>query len=219
MKKFALLFLILCCPVVFSGCEKESPYLAYLSDLKQNVYTCKAGDVTVTAYYGFREEPFINDGKVGETVFGYTFKLNIIPDDIRRTIELETKDENYSAVFTVDDVTSEYKAFIETKNYFAKEFNAVLVCGSEKTPITMTSILPDNCITYENALDLLFEKQRSLLSVYSNENGFNAEMYMRVFIKNDSPYWYVGVASGNGKLKAFLIDGVSGELLAVREIM
>ena len=41
---------------------------------------------------------------------------------------------------------------------------------------------------------------------------------MRIFVKNDSPYWYVGIASGNGKLKALLIDGASGELLAAREI-
>ena len=218
MKKIIISFLVLCFFIAFSGCKKENAYLAYISYLKQDVYAGAANDITVTAYYGFREEPFINDGKVGEKVYGYTFKLDIIPDDVRRAVELKTDDETYSAVFTPDEVTSEYKAFIEIKNHFEKEFTVTYICGSEKTPVTLCSVLPENCISYERALDLLTEKQSSLLSAYKSDNGFNAEIYVRIFIKNDSPYWYVGIASGNGKLKALLIDGVSGELLAVREI-
>ena len=218
MKKIIVIFLILCFTLGFSGCKKENAYLTYISELKQNLYAGTANDISVTAYYGFREEPFINDGKAGEKVYGYTFKLDIIPDEIRRAVELKTDNETYSAVFTPDEITSEYKAFIEIKNHFEREFTVTYICGSEQTQITLCSIVPENCISYERALDLLTEKQQSLLNAYSSDNGFNAEIYMRIFIKNDSPYWYVGIASGHGKLKALLIDGISGELLAVREI-
>lgn len=218
MKKFTVCLLALCFLIAFSGCKKENAYLAYISDLKQDVYVGTVGDITVTAYYGFREEPFINDGKTGEIVYGYVFKLDVIPDDVRRVIELSADDDTFSAAFTPDEVTSEYKAFIEIKNHFEKEFTVTYIYGSEKIPVTLCSILPENCISYERALDLLTEKQQPLLSAYYSDNGFNAEIYMRIFVKNDSPYWYVGIASGNGKLKALLIDGASGELLAAREI-
>lgn len=218
MKKFIVYLLTLCLFITFSGCNKENPYIAYISDLKQDVYTGKINDITVTACYGFREEPFINDGKAGEKVYGYTFKLDIIPDDVHRSLELSANGNTFSAVFTPDEVTSEYKAFIEVKNHFEKEFSVNLIYGSEKTPVTLNSRLPENCISYERALELLTEKQQSLLGAYQSDNGFNAEIYMRIFIKNDAPYWYVGIANGNGTLKALLIDGVSGELLAVREI-
>ena len=218
MKKFVVYLLTLCFLIAFSGCKEANAYLAYISDLKQDVYVGTINDVTVTAYYGFREEPFINDGKAGEKVYGYTFKLDVIPDDIRRSLTLEINGDTLSAVFTPDEVTSEYKAFIEIKNHFEREFAVTYICGSEKTPVTLISLVPENCISYERALDLLTEKQQPLLSAYLSDNGFNAEIYMRIFIKNDSSYWYVGIASGNGKLKALLIDGISGELLAVREI-
>ena len=41
---------------------------------------------------------------------------------------------------------------------------------------------------------------------------------VKVIVKDDKPYWYVGIASGGGNLKALLIDGFSGEVLAIREI-
>lgn len=218
MKKFTVILLIFCSSLWCSGCKKENAYLAYISDLKQDVYTGQINDITVTAYYGFCEEPFINDGIAGEKVYGYTFKLDIIPDDVRRLLELSADGNTFSAVFTPDEVTSEYKAFIEIKKHFEREFTVTYICGSEKTPVTLCSLLPENCISYERALELLTEKQQPLLSAYNSDNGFNAEIYMRIFIKNDAPYWYVGIANGNGTLKALLIDGVSGELLAVREI-
>ena len=41
---------------------------------------------------------------------------------------------------------------------------------------------------------------------------------MRVIVKDQLPYWYVGFASGNEQLKALLVDGINGEVLAIREI-
>ena len=221
MKKlvFSVFILLTACFFLTSfGCAEENFYLAYVSDLKQDLYFGTANGVNFTACYGFREEPFVNDGKVGEKVYGYTFKLDIVPDEIRRSLELTVRKETYSAIFIVDNATNEYKAFVEIKNHFEKEFDIIFVCGSEKTPVTLTSRIPENCIGYERALGLLAEKQQPLLNAYTKDNRFNAEIYMRIFIKNDSPYWYVGIADGNGKLKALLIDGFSGELLAVREI-
>ena len=37
-------------------------------------------------------------------------------------------------------------------------------------------------------------------------------------VKEKKPYYYVGFASGNDKLKALLIDGLTGKTLAIREI-
>lgn len=219
MKKFIFSVLILCCSLFFTGCKTENVYLGYISDLKQDFYVGGQNGTDITAFYGFREEPFINDGKVGEKIYGYTFKLAIIPDDVRRSVEFTFDNKTYSAVFSLDGLNSEYKAFIEIKHRFDKEFTINLICGSEKTAVTLRSVVPENCISYETAIDVLTEKQQPLLNAYTENGVFSAEIYMRVFIHNDAPYWYVGIASGNGKLKALLIDGISGEILAVRDII
>lgn len=219
MRKFTVCILTACFALALCGCEKENPYLGYVSDLKTDVYVGNTDGVTVTAFYGFRENPFENDGKVGEKIYGYTFKLDIVPDDVRREIEFDNGKDLCRAAFTVDEITGEYKAFAETRNYFSKEFPVKLVCGSEKTDLLLVSELPDNCLTYEKALDVLSESQKPLLDAYKENGIFNAEIYMRIFIKNQKPYWYFGIASGNKRLKALLIDGVTGELLALREII
>ena len=54
--------------------------------------------------------------------------------------------------------------------------------------------------------------------VLDQDGNFNAELYMRVIVKDQLPYWYVGFASGNEQLKALLVDGINGEVLAIREI-
>lgn len=217
MRKLTAFVIIIYCLFSLFGCEKENPYLSYVSDLTQDVYICETDDFTVKATYGFREEPFVNDGKAVERVYGYTFTLDVVPDDVRRTVLFTYENENYSAAFALDGVSGEYKAFVEINRRFEKQFTATVATGAEKRELTFVSELPDNSITYERALEILAEAQQPLLNSYATENGFSAELYMRVFVKNGKPYWYVGIAQ-NGKLKAFLMDGVSGDLLAIRDI-
>ena len=218
MKKFVVFMIIFGIFLTFCGCKTNNPYINRVSELRQDIYTGTFGNDTVTAYYGYCEYPFINDGKAGEPVYGYTFKLNAIADEIRRVAELVSDNGTLSAEFKYDDVTGEYKAKIETKTHFIKEFTIDLICGTETTKVKLTSVIPENCLNYENVLDKLAEKQKSLFAAYTVDGNFSAEIYMRVFVKNEKPFWYVGLASGNEKLKAFLIDGYSGDLLAVRDI-
>lgn len=218
MRKFIVLFLILPFIIIFCSCKEENPYIKHISDLQEDVYTGNVGDINVSAVYGFREYPFLNDGVVGDTVCRYVFKLDVIPDGVHRSIELENDGKIFTAEFETDRITSEYKAQIETYKHFEKSFNITLICGSEKMPVTLTSILPDDCLTYEQVLQILTTEQKSLIDVYTSDDVFNAELYMRVLVRNGTPYWYVGIASGSGKLKALLVDGISGKLIAMRDV-
>ena len=72
---------------------------------------------------------------------------------------------------------------------------------------------------FGKALDFLYSDQQNLIKAFCDEKGaFNAEIYARIIVKNDKPFWYIGIASGNNNLKALLIDGFSGKTLAIREI-
>ena len=52
---------------------------------------------------------------------------------------------------------------------------------------------------------------------YDQNNNLNLEIHARITVKDNAPYWYVGLNTKNG-LKALLVDGTSGKILAIREI-
>lgn len=201
-----------------AGCKENNIYIEKISDLRQDIYTGGADDLTLTANYGFKESPFIADGKVSDIVYGYTFKLHIIPDEIKRSIEFSDENKEYSAVFELDDLTREYKAFIEIQKHFDKQFTAHIISGTDVKEVVLTSIVPENCIDYKKALEIVTEKQKPLFDAYTIDGKFNAEIYMRIFVKDLKPYWYIAITPSENKLKAMLIDGFNGEPLAVKDI-
>ena len=86
--------------------------------------------------------------------------------------------------------------------------------------VRLRSVVPPTAITCDKALEILSSEQGALIETYKNENGeFSGEISERIIVKNEKPYWYVGLLNGKGGTKALLIDGLNGEILAVREII
>ena len=78
LKKFFLLgflFLVFFSLLAFSSCKKENSLVSYVSDLRCNQYYGKSENFSLSASYGFREKPFVSDGKVGERVYALKIKL------------------------------------------------------------------------------------------------------------------------------------------------
>ena len=217
MRKFTVVFILMICVICSVGCTKDI-YTDRISELRQDIYTGNVDGATITAYYGFKETPYAADGNVAEKIYGYTFYLSVIPDEVKRSFAISDGDKKYKADFSLDEITGEYKAFVESQKHFKKSFTVDYICGSEIKNVTLNSIVPENCIAYSDAMRSLTEKQRALFDLYTVDGEFCAEIYMRVFVKNDTPYWYVALVRSD-KTKALLIDGSSGELLAVKDIM
>lgn len=62
------------------------------------------------------------------------------------------------------------------------------------------------------------ENQPDLINSYKSENGYNLEIQMRITVKKDKPYWFVGLTSTSGDHKVLLLDGYTGNALAVRDV-
>lgn len=213
---------ILCLILSFSltGCAVVNPLYSHVSELRSDLFFGDGELYSVSACYGFKEFPFDNDAKVGTRKYALHFKLNDVHTvDASYSLTLTYADESYSADFKLSPVTHTVTAAFEIEGFNLKEFDVTVSSGGVNETITMTSILPQNTITYTTALDFLYKHQRQLVDGYVNLEGeFDAEIYARVIVKNQTPYWYVGIASGNGNLKALLIDGFNGDVLAIREI-
>lgn len=200
----------------FSSCKKEEDFTPYICELKLDVYASNTDEVNLKAHYGFNDNENANSTT---HVYGLYFYLTGVEEDnITRTVTLRHGDKTLVETFHLNPVTDRITAFMEIKNFNEKSFSVTLNEGSTKHEITLSSTLPEKTLTYKNALSALKKEQGALLDSYKNADGeFNAKLIMRVLVKDNKPYWYVGIKKDDG-LKAFLLDGITGKTLAVREV-
>ena len=221
MKKllaFLLMFTLVITPLF--GCKPEKGLEVYLSELRSDLFEGKSQTYTIKAGYGFKETPFINDGVVGETVSALNFRLGgTIVDGATYTVSFTSGSETFNKDFSLNPITHSLTAAVEVDNFSAKEFTVSITSSGKTEEVVLKSVLPDQTITPTQALKYLSVNQADLINNYTDENGnLKAELYMRVLVKDDKPFYYLGIATGNDKLKALLVDGISGEVLAIREI-
>ena len=222
MKKLLSILTVVCCLFLcyFTGCAKQNPLLSSISELRLMLFEGQSENFTLKACYGFNEVPLNNDAQVGQKIYRLSFRLlDKEMEDVAYSLTFDYLGKTYKTDFKLNPVSDTVTAFIELENFNEKEFSVTVNAGSESQTVKLKSIVPEKTISYESALNALQKEQKNLVSAYTDENGnFNAELIVRLVVKNGAPYWYVGIASGNNRLKALLIDGFTGKTLAIREI-
>lgn len=205
----------------FSSCHKHEPLIDRVSELRFELYEGFTDDYSVKAAYGYKEHPSANDGAIGNKVYALSFLLcDKTPDDVARVLTFVHGENTYRAEFKLNPANDSLCASVELADFAAKEFVVKIIVGSSAENVTLKSIIPERTITPAAALRALTEKQGDFLSAYKNEKGeFTGEISQRIIVKNEKPYWYVGIMNGKGGVKALLVDGINGEILAVREII
>ena len=222
MKKILIVFLsIISFICLFTGCSKQPTLDEYVSELKSDVFTGDSGAFSLKASYGFKEHPFNHDGMSAQKVYRLTVKmLNQVTDGATYTACLIFNSQEYKSEFKIDPVTQAFSAIIEVDNFNLKEFDLIVTNAGNIQTVKMQSILPNDTLTCSEALNKLKESQKELLNNYTDENGiFTGEIHARVLVKDEKPYWYVGLVSTDKSLKALLVDGISGEVLAIRDVL
>lgn len=210
-------FLCLCFSLCLFSCKNTNGLESYVSELRTVSYRGESEEYSLKANYGFKETPFVKDGKVGEKAYSLTIKLLGVSLDPATYYASLTFDEiNYKDKFILDSSGGLSVSF-EIKDFKENEFDVNIICGNKTQTVKLVSVVPENTLTYVDALNNLKETQSELVSVYYDGEEFNAEIYARILVKEDKPYWYIAFATSND-LKALLIDGFTGEVLAIRNV-
>ena len=223
MKKFSIIFLILVlslCACLFCGCEKQDDLEKYISELRTTVYEGESQNYKLSANYGFREYSLINDGKVGNKTYFLTFKLlDRQLDQQTYYLQWDFEGKQFNQEFKLSPSLHVLCLELEIENLSASSLEVNVGTLDKKEKVVLQNAIPKGTLTYKQALKSLHEKQGDLVNSYYDQKGnFTAEIYQRIIVKEGKAYWYIGFASGNGRLKALLIDGKNGSVLAVREI-
>ena len=222
MKKFLLLFIcILAVFFTFSGCKQQENTLdKYVSELRSEIFYGQSQNFTIKASYGFKEIPYNHDGKISDRVYVLVFKLvGRETDQATYNASFTFNGKIYKTTFKLSPVSHSLIAPIEVENFNLKQFTVQISSGTDTESIELKSTLPKNTISYSSALKFLQKNQSELVKAYCNKDGvFNGEICARIVVKDQKPYWYVGLTDIDGNLKALLIDGLNGEVLAIREV-
>ena len=220
MRKNIIIKLLIVSLLLFSlplfGCAKKSFLLPYVSELRSDVFEGKSENFSIKAHYGYRETPYLNDGKVSSYSYELTFILkgNVI-DNVSYSLELCSFNEKVSFERSNNGT---FKASYKVKDFSEKTFDVILHYSMESENITLTSILPENTLNINEVLLNIEKSQEVLINSYYNDLEFGAEIYARVLVKKDKPFYYIAFANGK-TLKAFLVDGLTAEVLAIREVI
>ncbi len=222
-KKICLYFTLLTAllgAALLSSCKKEDSLNQYVSELRQDIFEGSGNALSLKAIYGYKESPYLANGKIGAHTWTLTFTiLGTEQDDVTYTLFFNHGGKEYKTTFKKNEGSGLSTAVLPVENFNVKQFEATVAYSSTQEKITLKSIVPEGTLSYSNALATLQQKQPSLINSYKKQDGgFSAEIYLRVVVKDGNAYWYIGLASEDGGLKALLIDGKSGELLAVREV-
>lgn len=223
MKK--VLSIIFCCILsifcLFSvGCKKTISLADYLCELRHLVYEGQTEDYHLRAYYGFKEKEYNSDGKATKPVYILTFRLlDKATDDCTYYLWLDYNGTHYEQQFKLNPTSHTLTCQIEIKGFNAQSFTVQVGTLDSKVEITFNSVIPKGTISYLDALTQLQKQQQELLKNYNDQSGnFNGEIALRLIVKDGKSYWYVGLYSSDGKLKALLIDGFNGQVLAIRNV-
>ena len=223
MKKFWIVILscILClCFLGLVSCNQEKGLLNYVSQLTNNIYHSDSQNYNIKAVYGYRETNPCQDGKVGQKAYFLTFRLLDKQTDLQTySLQFDFAQKSYGGDFTINPVFHTLTLELEIEGFVCDSFDAKISCGDQTEVVKMTSAIPKNTLSYKKALSALQKEQGSLInSYYDNTGNFTAEIYLRILVKNGKGYWYVGFAQSDKQLKALLLDGETGKVLAIREV-
>ena len=218
MKKFLFVLWVLTLfpAFIFTGCEKEEPLLDYVTELRENVYEGELDGYHLKACYGFKRSKTESGAENKKYALTFTLTGNVT-SAVEYSLCFNYDGVKYEDVFKYDISGERLYAEFFIVTFTAKEFDAVLNFSSEKREIKLSSTLPENTKTYKEILSALKEKQTAFIDGLYEDGVFRAEIILRVTVKNDKAYYYVGIVK-DGYLKAFLMDGETGEVLAIREI-
>lgn len=219
-KNLAILcFLSFLVIVPFSACGRVNPLCDRVVELRSIVFEASCDYFPLSATYGYKENPYIADGVISKKEYFLEFKiLGRSFTNVQTYITLELNGEKYKADFELNPITHSVKAKMPIDNFNEKSFNATIYYGSARAELTFNSIVPENAITYDHALDSLLKDQKILVDSFRDQNGtFIGEITARLIVKKGVPYWYIGISSPT-QTKALLIDGITAKTLAVREI-
>ena len=136
--------------------------------------------------------------------------------DLDCSISFTVQDRQFGGDMSYDGVKAEYffSCTLDISSLQAIDFS--LAFGEETLSICAQSVVDSSVLTPKVVVERLAVEYKALFDRLTDDYGFQGEIYIRLIFE-DSPYYFVGIIERDKTTTAFLINAVTGKVLACRE--
>ena len=216
MKKSILFLLIIVSIFTTSyACQKDT-LKTHVSQCRTDVFMGESQNYTATIFCEKRETPFVNDAYVGELKNYLIVRIHNLN---AQGVSIVIKYQNYTfeSETSYDPIITSLVATIPVKKLPTSTMTLSIVSENSTETLTLSSMLKATTITPNQALSSISKEKPSFIKNLYQDGKIKAEVYIRLLVEEDLNFYYVGFATGNGQIDAFLLDGESGKIIAGKE--
>lgn len=218
--KGIFIFLVLLLAIALSGnlaaCKKSVDYFSYVSELRNNILLAQTERFSLRVYAVEKEYPYAMDGVKRDVSARTEIYLSAPSGTQTCLLAFTVNGAEQSGEMSFDNVRAEYYYSCTLDVSAVKTLEMQITYGKETFTLTAQSVLAEDTLAPKTVLDGLVTAEKTLFEGMTDDYGFAGEIYLRL-IYEDSPYYYVGVISRDGKTHAFLINAKTGKVLAKRQ--
>lgn len=208
MKKLPLIVIVCALLLLpFNGCSSYTLFDS-VSELRQSVYVGESEHYSLQANAGFREQPYVADGVIGD-ISPY-FEVRVICTDHTKTLNISfaIDGKEHGGELSFDNVTERYSYSESIEVTDAAE----IVFTIEGESITATAVSSEDYS--EAVLSAVASQESALFESLTKNKRLQGEIYIRLLF-DEKCYYYVGVTDKSGTTRSFLTD-TAGKILAKR---
>lgn len=198
--------------VTLSSCAKKIDYYSYVSELRHDVYMCEEDSFELKIYITDRESPYNSDGIKGEMqqVAEIYYTPDITPDEVCVSVGGYSGEMNYVAT------TRSFYLSFSSDGFDGDELEVAIEEDGSTRTVNVINVKEDGVIDAKTALECAVEYDGKTFKGLENGSAFMGEIYVRL-IYDAGCYYYVGVCDRDGNVCAYLVDGLSGRIIAEKK--
>ncbi len=215
-RRLFYLTLLICVLALFCGCNRTVDYFSYVSELRANLLLAENEQFSVRVYSLQKEQPYIADGIKQECVERTEIRLIAPSGDQTCQISFSFDGKEYGGEMSFDNVKCEYFYACPLDIGACETLALQIIYGDMQTTLNAQSVLSKDALSAKDALSKLIEAEKALFESMTDRYGFAGEIYLRLLYE-DAPYYYIGVIDRNGGTHAFLMNALTGKILARRQ--
>ena len=209
--KIVILCLIFFC-LPLTSCNTKNTSSSNISQIRKDIFYGERENLSVKVYLEEKEQPFINDGIANNRQNCLIIKVFCLSQ--KTSVSFKINGKAYNLNCTYNNVTNSQDAFTIVKTLPTNSLVITATIDENSYDIECKSKLKSDTISPLTALEKVNLQEKDFVSSLYENGTFNAEIYIRLLCVGDYNFYYVGYACGNNKITAFLVDGITGDIIA-----
>ena len=205
--------ILLCFICIFCACEKKVNYFDYVSELRENIFIAEREDYFLKIHSTVKETPRSLDGIKRDSVTLTEVFLTAPSGEETYTLTFHVDNKKYGGEMSYNNVRGEYYFSCTLDTTKLSQIVCELSYNQTTFQLTAKSVRSKEVLSASSVLEKLAQTEKNLFQALTDKYGFQGEICIRL-IYEDAPYYYVGVTDKKEKTTAYLLNAISGQILA-----